>query len=86
MKFKETALLKFDTGDQKYEERTSAVEFSPCMINDEIYNISTTLYSKVSILRQIHVYYRSDEYLLMNTLDSNGNDKCGQRPVFMYYC
>ena len=24
-------------------------------------------------------------YLLMNTLGSNGNDKCGQIPAFMYY-
>ena len=37
MKFKETELLKFDTEDQKYEERTSVVEFSLCMINDELY-------------------------------------------------
>lgn len=71
MKFKETELLKFDTGVQKYEERTSVVEFSPCMINDELYNIPTKLYSKVSILRQIHMYYRSDEYRVIITQEWN---------------
>lgn len=71
MEFKETELLPFDMREQKFEERTAFIELFPCMINGEMYNIPTKLYNKVSILRQIHMYYRSDEYKVLITQEWN---------------
>lgn len=71
MKFKETELLPYNPEIQDLEECTDIIELSPCEIIGIRYNIPSKLHNKVSMLSQIHMYYRSDNYKVIFTHELN---------------